>query len=42
MDTLKNMNESIKENWEQFPSSLKTFMRIYIMGFVCIVVNLWD
>ena len=38
----KNMKESIKKNWEQFPSSLKIFMRIYIMGFVCLVVNLWD
>ncbi|MGX0195858.1 hypothetical protein [Staphylococcus haemolyticus] len=33
MDTLKNMNESIKENWEQFPSSLKNFYENLHNGF---------
>lgn len=33
MDTLKNMNESIKENWEQFPSSFKNFYESLHNGF---------
>lgn len=33
MDTLKNMNESIKKNWEQFPSSLKNFYENLHNGF---------
>ena len=33
MDTLKNMKESIKKNWEQFPSSLKNFYENLHNGF---------
>ncbi|WP_372879887.1 hypothetical protein [Staphylococcus epidermidis] len=33
MDTLKNMNESIKKNWEQFPSSFKNFYENLHNGF---------
>ena len=38
----KNMKESIKRIGNNFHLLLKIFMRIYIMGFVCLVVNLWD
>lgn len=33
MDTLKNMKEPIKKNWEQFPSSFKNFYENLHNGF---------